>query len=92
MLFPTQWDLLDPGIKLTFLVSPELVGGSFTTTTPWEAQVKCGHCHLLTETLGKLPNLLAFVSSAVKVLSEIAMYAEDVEQCLSCSLVFRHRN
>ena len=55
-----------------FLVSPELVGGSFTTSTSWEAQVKCGHCHLLTETLSKLPNLLAFVSSAVKVLSAIA--------------------
>ena len=71
VLFPTQWELLDSGIKLTFLVSPELVGGFFTTSTPWEAQVKYEHCHLLTETLGKLPNLLAFVSSSVTVLSEM---------------------
>ena len=31
-------NLPDPGIKPTSLVSPELVGGFFTTGTPWKAQ------------------------------------------------------
>ena len=31
-------NLPDPGIKPTYLVSPELVGGFFTTGTPWKAQ------------------------------------------------------
>ena len=31
-------DLPDPGIKSTFLASPALAGGFFTTSTTWEAQ------------------------------------------------------
>ena len=30
--FPTQGDLLDPGIKSVFLASPVLTGGFFTTS------------------------------------------------------------
>ena len=35
--FPSLGDLLDPGIELTFLVSPALTGNFFTTSTTWEA-------------------------------------------------------
>ena len=34
---PSPGDLPDPGIKLISLVSPTLAGGSFTTSTTWEA-------------------------------------------------------
>ena len=37
---PPLGDLLDPGIEPTFLISPVLVGGFFTTSATWEAQVK----------------------------------------------------
>ena len=32
---PPPGDLTDPGIKPTSLVSPELAGGYFTTSTTW---------------------------------------------------------
>ena len=35
--FPPPGDLLNPGIEPTFLTSPSLAGGFFTTTTTWEA-------------------------------------------------------
>ena len=34
---PPPEDLLDPGIKLTSLMSPALAGGFFTTSAPWKA-------------------------------------------------------
>ena len=36
---PPPVDLSDPGIKLTSLTCPSLVGGYFSTSTTWEAQV-----------------------------------------------------
>ena len=40
MGFPRQeGDLADPGIKPASLASAALVGGFFTTTTIWEAQI-----------------------------------------------------
>ena len=36
---PSPWDLPDPGIKLTSLMSPALAGGFFTTSTIWEAKL-----------------------------------------------------
>ena len=36
---PPSGDLLDPGVKPGSLPSPALAGGSFTTTTTWEAQI-----------------------------------------------------
>ena len=36
--FPTPWNLNDPGIKPTSLVSPLLAGKVFTTSATWEAQ------------------------------------------------------
>ena len=35
--FPSLGDLPDPGIELTFLVSPALTADFFTTSTTWEA-------------------------------------------------------
>ena len=35
--FPAPGDIPDPGIEPTFLVSPELAGEFFTTSTTWEA-------------------------------------------------------
>ena len=35
--WPPPWDLPDPGIKPSSLMSPELAGGFFTTITTWEA-------------------------------------------------------
>ena len=35
--FPPPWDLPDPGIKPTSLMSPVLVGIFFTTSATWEA-------------------------------------------------------
>ena len=35
--FPSPGELPDPGIEPTFLMSPAVVGGFFTTGTPWEA-------------------------------------------------------
>ena len=35
--FPSPGDLSDPEIEPTFLVSPALAGGFFTTGTNWEA-------------------------------------------------------
>ena len=37
--FPTPRDLPDSGIKPTFLASPALAGGFFTTNATWEAQI-----------------------------------------------------
>ena len=34
--FPAPGDIPDPGIEPTFLVSPELAGEFFTTSTTWE--------------------------------------------------------
>ena len=34
---PPPGDLPDPGIKPSSLMSPELAGGFFTTSTTWEA-------------------------------------------------------
>ena len=34
--FPSPGDLPDPGIEPTFLMSPALAGGFFTTSTTWE--------------------------------------------------------
>ena len=34
---PPPWDLPDPGVKLMSVLSPELAGGFFTTSTTWEA-------------------------------------------------------
>ena len=34
--FPPLGGLPDPGIEPTFLVSPALAGGLFTTSTTWE--------------------------------------------------------
>ena len=34
---PPPGDLPDPGIELASLMSPALAGGSFTTSTTWEA-------------------------------------------------------
>jgi len=34
---PPLWDLPDPGIEPTSLMSPALAGGFFTTSTTWEA-------------------------------------------------------
>ena len=39
LLWPPPGDLLDLGIKPVSLISPVLVGGVFTTGTPWEAPV-----------------------------------------------------
>ena len=39
---PPLGDLPDPGIKLTSLKSPALIGGIFTTSATWEAQ-NTGH-------------------------------------------------
>ena len=36
--FATSGDLFNPGIKPISLSSPALAGGSFTTSTTWEAQ------------------------------------------------------
>ena len=36
---PPLGDLPDPGIEPTFLMSPALAGGFFTTNTIWEAQL-----------------------------------------------------
>ena len=36
LLFPTPGDLPDPGIKPESLISPELTGKFFTTSTTWE--------------------------------------------------------
>ena len=36
---PPPEDLPDPGIEPTSLMSPALVGGFFTTSTTWEAQL-----------------------------------------------------
>ena len=36
---PPPGDLPDPGIKPTSLTSPALAGGSFTTSTTWEAHI-----------------------------------------------------
>ena len=36
---PPPGDLPDPGIKPSSLMSPELAGGFFTTSTTWEALV-----------------------------------------------------
>ena len=38
--FPPPGALPDPGIKPASLASPALTGGSFTTSTTWEAQVE----------------------------------------------------
>ena len=38
---PPPRDLPDPGIELTPLMSLALAGGSFTTSTTWEAQCVC---------------------------------------------------
>ena len=37
--FPSSGYLPDPGIKPTFLMSPALVGGFFTTNATWKAPV-----------------------------------------------------
>ena len=37
LLCPLLGDLPDPGIEPTFLTSPALAGGFFTTSTTWEA-------------------------------------------------------
>ena len=42
---PSPGDLPDPGIKLTSLDSPPLVGGFFTIAPPRKPQ-KCMHHHL----------------------------------------------
>ena len=38
MLYPSPWDLPDPGIKPTSLASPSLTGVFFTTSATCEAQ------------------------------------------------------
>ena len=38
---PPSGDLPDPGIELASLMSHALAGGFFTTSTIWEAQLKC---------------------------------------------------
>ena len=38
---PPRGDLPDPGIELTSLRSPVLADGLFTTSTTWEASLKC---------------------------------------------------
>ena len=54
-------DLLDPGIKPMFLMSPALAGGFFTTSTTWEAQwsIEKGKDlqHILFPLRGALPML-----------------------------------
>jgi len=35
--FPPPGDLPNPGIEPTFLTSPALAGGFFTTSTTWKA-------------------------------------------------------
>ena len=39
LTFPPPGDLPDPGIKLTFLASPALAGGFFTTLPPGKPQL-----------------------------------------------------
>ena len=39
--FPSPGDLPDPGIERCSLLCPELAGGFFTTSAPWEAQRSC---------------------------------------------------
>ena len=41
---PPLGDLPDPGIKPVSLMYPELTGGFFTTSTPWETLVWRGLC------------------------------------------------
>ena len=57
-------DLPDPGIKPTSLMSPELAGGFFTTSTTWEAQ-RIQQCN---STLTLSTCLLLFSHSAVLTL------------------------
>ena len=39
-------DLLDPGIKLAFLMSPTWAGGFFTTSATWEAHETLGPIYI----------------------------------------------
>ena len=45
-----QEDLLDPGIKTTFLKSPALAHRFFTTKAAWEVACTCTHTHTHTHT------------------------------------------
>ena len=48
--FPSPGDLPDPGIEPVSLMSPELAGRFFTTSTTWEALGPCiGHIQLRTQ-------------------------------------------
>ena len=48
--FPSPGDLPNPGIEPMSLMSPELAGGFFTTSTTWEALGPCiGHTQLRTQ-------------------------------------------
>ena len=38
--FPTAGDIPDPGIEPSFLASPTLAGGFFTTSATWEFQLR----------------------------------------------------
>ena len=40
LLFPSPWDLADPGIEPESLISPALAGRFFITSSTWEVPVK----------------------------------------------------
>ena len=50
MLFPIPGDLHDAEIELTFLASPALTGGYFTTRPPWKPN-SVTHTHIIFHTL-----------------------------------------
>ena len=54
--FPPPGDLPNPGIKLTFLMSPALGGEFFTTNATWEAQISFGKPEELSTLLDKAKN------------------------------------
>ena len=57
---PPPGDLTSPGMKPTFLMSPALSGGFFTTSTTWEAPPTCmGLLKIVTATMYSL--IIAYV-------------------------------
>ena len=76
---PPPRDLLDPGIKPVFLMSPVLAGGFFTTSATWEAKqstekgkdLQCIHFPLR----GALPTL----NSTLKVFQWVQQWLEHAK-------------
>ena len=71
--FPSAGDLPDPGIQPTSLVSPELVGGFFTTSATWEVHCTL-NCHQV------LDNSVLLAASAAKSLQSCPTLCNPIDR------------